>query len=254
MTPQRSRDRVATHSRHPMDRPLGAPLDEVHDRIGRAARARHGRLSATASLRSERPNARRRGPWRPPNPQPPSGLGPEKDLACKTAPQEPLRLTAAAASKPGRTQDSLEMARPRLELGTPRFSGTPERRRLPPKVPANRRVRDRAVQPASPRIPAVPSGFRTSQHGRGPKRRGTPAGTGQVARSRAAHIGCCEHVRVVGRASARGTGPAFPRPRPNDTTRLLAPFRQRPAQRGEQRAISRLGCGLPSWRRAIASS
>jgi hypothetical protein len=151
------------------------------------------------------PRAERRAPSQPPNPQPPSGLGPEKDLACKTAPQEPLRPDRRHCLKTSPHAGLFRDGKTQTRTGDTTIFRDPGAAPLPPKVPANRRVRHRAVQPASLRIPAVPSGFRTSQGGRGPKRGGTPAGTGRVACSRVAHIGCCEHVRVVGRASGRGT-------------------------------------------------
>jgi len=78
------------------------------------------------------------------NPQPTSGLGPEKDLARKTALSAPLFSASPASSKPAHTQGSLEMARPRLELGTPRFSGTSNWCRKSRESPANRRVAGRA--------------------------------------------------------------------------------------------------------------
>ena len=109
------------------------------------------------------PRAERRAPSQPPNPQPPSGLGPEKDLACKTAPQWAPRPTARTASKPARTQDSLEMARPRFELGTPRFSGIRKGRRLRRKsLQIGGSVRDRRN--------AHPRGYRRLQAGLGPRR------------------------------------------------------------------------------------
>ena len=53
----------------------------------------------------------------------------------------------------------------------------PEEASSAPKVPANRRVSDRAGRCTSLRIPAVPSAFRTSQGGRGPKRGAGPPGS-----------------------------------------------------------------------------
>ena len=61
-------------------------------------------------------------------------------MAHKTARPAPSGTASSAAPKPAHVQASSEMARPRLELGTPRFSGTPERAGKDPKSPANRRV------------------------------------------------------------------------------------------------------------------
>src|ERR1039458_5729302 len=50
------------------------------------------------------------------------GKGREKDVARKTAVAASPQTASSALSKPVHVQASLEMARPRLELGTPRFS------------------------------------------------------------------------------------------------------------------------------------
>jgi hypothetical protein len=71
-------------------------------------------------------------------------------VARQTALPAPPRTASSALSKPVRVQASLEMARPRLELGTPRFSGTGNRHRKSQKSPANRRVADRAYSASIP--------------------------------------------------------------------------------------------------------
>jgi hypothetical protein len=86
-------------------------------------------FAGTDPARSSRPSVRwlmRRtvhGPARPLDPRPPSGLGPEKDLTRNSASQSPPQTGSSTATKPAHVQRSLGMARPRLELGTPRFSG-----------------------------------------------------------------------------------------------------------------------------------
>ena len=194
----------------------------LHSRHSERSPASRRRVYATASPNSERPSAGSREPSEAPNPQPPSGLGPEKDLARKTAPHEPARAAPTASSRPAHTQASLELARPRLELGTPRFSGTPERRccRKSPQIGES------AIERCSPH----PRGYRRFRAGSGPHsavevlNAAAPRLARAGSRAAVSTTSVAASTYVVGRASGRGTGPAFSRPRPNDTTRLLAPF------------------------------
>lgn len=94
--------------------------------------------------------------WSAANPQPPSGLGPEKDLTRKTALRAPPQTTSPFASKPARVQASLEMARLGIEPRTPRFSGTGNWARNSHESPANRPVAGRALSGA---IPVVSGSF-----------------------------------------------------------------------------------------------
>jgi hypothetical protein len=68
----------------------------------------------------------------------------------KTALPAHPRTASPTASKPAHVQASLEMARPRLELGTPRFSRTRKPAGKNHKSPANRRVADLASSAAIP--------------------------------------------------------------------------------------------------------
>jgi hypothetical protein len=77
-------------------------------------------------------------------------------VARKTALSAPLQTASPNAPKPAHVQASLEMARPGLEPGTPRFSGTRQRHRKAPKSPANRRVAGRARRV---QIPVVAGSF-----------------------------------------------------------------------------------------------
>src|ERR1035437_1296305 len=65
-------------------------------------------------------------------------------MACKPALPSPLQTALALCAKPGQAQGSLEMARPGLEPGTPRFSGTERQAGKSVESPANRGVTGRA--------------------------------------------------------------------------------------------------------------
>jgi hypothetical protein len=70
--------------------------------------------------------------------------GREKDVARRTAVPASSQTASSALSKPVHGQASLEMARPGLEPGTPRSSGTRIWAGKRRKSPANRRVAGRA--------------------------------------------------------------------------------------------------------------
>jgi hypothetical protein len=97
-------------------------------------------------------------------------------VARNTALPAPTSTASPTSSKPAHVQAPSEMARPRLELGTPRFSGTRRNAGKGPKSPANRRVADRArcavipvVAGSCPRlkdVAPVPRPFRPRPRGR----------------------------------------------------------------------------------------
>lgn len=86
----------------------------------------------------------------------PQGKGREKDVARKTALPAPLQTASPHAPKPAHVQASLEMARPGLEPGTPRFSGTRRWAEKSQESAANRRVANRARGATTPVVSGGP--------------------------------------------------------------------------------------------------